>query len=179
MAGQGRYGALLCSTRTYNSLGGGQSHKECLGLSEAGGFLVVVDTPNRLSYCDYHTSNIPFFNNMNDEMVAIESWRSPRDSFRTAFHNMNMDEEKRNALIRWGRGVSYHAFESAIGWAVHERIVLTGFEKEVVDVWPILLEDTLMMTYFKAKPIHAHIAFARSALNFVLQKSLESASDNA
>jgi len=153
------------------------THQEAISLIRSawaclkpGGFLVVTDTPNRLSYCDYHTSQMPFFNNMGDEMVAIESWRSPRDAFRDDFHGRPMDEDRRNSLIRWGRGVSYHAFESAIGYEVQNTVVLPGYEKEITDNWPILLEDTLLMTYFKAKPIHAHDAFARSALNFVLRK---------
>jgi S-adenosylmethionine-dependent methyltransferase len=153
------------------------THQESINLIRSawsclrpGGLLVVNDTPNRLSFFDYHTSHMPFFNNMSDEMVAIEAYRSPRDGFKAAFAEQPMTEQRREDLVRWGRGVSYHAFETAIGPQVHDYVALTGFEKEIADEWPIFLEDTLMMTYFKAKPIHAHEAFARSALNLVLRK---------
>lgn len=153
------------------------THDEAINLIKSawsclkpGGLLVVTDTPNRLSYYDYHTSNMPFYYNMSDEMVATEVWRSPRDGFKQDFAGRPMDDAQRISLVRWGRGVSYHAFESAIGSDVHKFVILPGYEKEITDAWPIMLEDTIMMTYFKAKPIHAHDAFARTALNLVLRK---------
>lgn len=153
------------------------THEEAISLLgsawaclKPGGLLVVADTPNRLSYYDYHTSHMPFFNNMSDEMVSAEAWRSDRSDFKTAFENQPMDDAQRLGLVRWGRGVSYHAFEGAIGWEVHNHVVLPGYEKEITDVWPLAIEDTVMLMYFKAKPIHAHHAFARSALNLAIQK---------
>ncbi|HEX7856822.1 MAG TPA: methyltransferase domain-containing protein [Sphingobium sp.] len=153
------------------------THEEAINLIRSawaclkpGGLLVVTDTPNRLSYCDHHTSQMPFYNNMGDEMIAAEAWRSPRDGFRQVFAGQPIDDAQRINLVRWGRGVSYHAFESAIGWDMHNYVALPGYEKEITDAWPVILEDTILMTYFKAKPVHAHDAFARSALNFVLRK---------
>lgn len=137
-----------------------------------GGILVVNDTPNRLSYFDYHTSHIPFFNNMSDDMLVTQAFRSPREDFRNSFVGQPMSDTQRDRLVRWGRGVSYHAFESAIGPDVHNYVVLGGYESEIIKVWPIIFEDTILLSYFSGKPIHAHQAFARSALNFVLQKPL-------
>lgn len=153
------------------------THEEAIALIQSawsclkpGGLLVVNDTPNRLSYFDYHTSHMPFFNNMSDEMVSVEAWRSPRDGFKQAVEGTPMDHSQRLNLVRWGRGVSYHAFESAIGWEVHNFVELSGYESLISKVWPLTLEDSLLLTYFKSKPIHASDAFARSALNFVLKK---------
>jgi len=163
--------AVLEHTTTEESVKLIDSAWRCL---KPGGLMVVNDTPNRLSYFDYHTSHIPFFNNMTDDMLASQAWRSPREDFRESFFGRPMTEAQGINLVRWGRGVSYHAFESAIGADVHDHVILAGYESEMLKTWPMFLEDSILLAYFMGKPIAAHQAFARSALNFVLRKPEDS-----
>lgn len=77
-----------------------------------GGFLVAVETPNRLWHFDSHTSKLPFYHWLPNELAFHYSKYSTRKNFREIYHDYN-DLNKENFLRR-GRGVSYHEFELAI-----------------------------------------------------------------
>ncbi len=80
---------------------------------KAGGFLIVAETPNRLWWYDAHTSLLPFFNWLPDDLAIEYSSRSSRRYFNELFHPP-IDEPMRLDFSRWGRGVSYHEFELSI-----------------------------------------------------------------
>lgn len=76
------------------------------------GILAVIETPNRLWYFDSHTSGLPFYHWLPDD-VALEY---SRFSARRKFNELCVApvEQSYVELMRWGRGVSYHEFELAI-----------------------------------------------------------------
>jgi S-adenosylmethionine-dependent methyltransferase len=74
-----------------------------------GGFLVVVDTPNRLHYYDRHSSMLPFYDWLPDELALQYSKYSPRKKCIELSSSNDIYE-----LMRFGRGVSYHEFELAL-----------------------------------------------------------------
>ena len=82
------------------------------GLLRGGAWLAIVETPNRLWYFDDHTSLLPFFNWLPDELAFAYSKFSERELFKDndPNHPTNMQEFR-----RLGRGVSYHEFDLAIG----------------------------------------------------------------
>jgi 2-polyprenyl-3-methyl-5-hydroxy-6-metoxy-1,4-benzoquinol methylase len=80
---------------------------------KAGGFLVVAETPNRLWWYDAHTSLLPFFNWLPDDLAIEYSARSSRRYFNEIYH-APIDEHVRLNFSRWGRGASYHEFELSI-----------------------------------------------------------------
>jgi 2-polyprenyl-3-methyl-5-hydroxy-6-metoxy-1,4-benzoquinol methylase len=80
---------------------------------KAGGLLVVAETPNRLWWYDAHTSLLPFFNWLPDDLAIEYSSRSNRHYFNELYHPP-IDEPMRLNFSRWGRGVSYHEFELSI-----------------------------------------------------------------
>lgn len=73
-----------------------------------GGILAIVETPNRLWFFDPHTSMLPFFHWLPDELAIRWANRSPRWSFA----NASLDEL---SLARWGRGASFHELELTFG----------------------------------------------------------------
>jgi len=79
-----------------------------------GAWLAIVETPNRLWYFDGHTSMLPFFNWVPDELAFAYSVKfSDRELFKDDKrhnHPTNMEE-----FLRLGRGVSYHEFDLTIG----------------------------------------------------------------
>ena len=81
-------------------------------LVTGGGHLVVIETPNRLWPADPHTSHLPFFNWLPDDLAFDYLDRSPRSDIRTKFDDLNSELL---AFQRLGRGVSYHDFELALG----------------------------------------------------------------
>ena len=77
---------------------------------EPNGILVIYETPNRLAYYDWHTSFLPFFLALPDELAVLYANKSKRPYF-SIDHQGDVVEN----LYRLGRGVSYHEFDLAIG----------------------------------------------------------------
>ena len=82
-----------------------------------GGLLTVIETPNRLWYFDSHTSRLPYFMWLPDDLA----YRAASASERVGFGDRYVDPELRHMdeFRRRGRGVSYHEFDVAIGQQVH------------------------------------------------------------
>jgi SAM-dependent methyltransferase len=87
----------------------------------------VVDAPNRLWFYDDHTSWLPFFHWLPDDLAFAYSRFSPRPSLSSQF--LDPSDESRNDFLRKGRGVSFHEFELALGGLQNVDIVssLSGF----------------------------------------------------
>jgi S-adenosylmethionine-dependent methyltransferase len=78
-----------------------------------GAFLAVVDTPNRLWYYDNHTSLTHFFHWLPTEVAIDYARLTPRGGFNAEFNSPDAGAALR--MERWGRGVSFHDFEIALG----------------------------------------------------------------
>jgi 2-polyprenyl-3-methyl-5-hydroxy-6-metoxy-1,4-benzoquinol methylase len=80
---------------------------------EPDGIIVVVETPNRLLPWDYHTAQLPFMNQLPEELALRYYSRSPRDEFVSSLDAAaeRGAAELRESFTRWGRGMSYHEFE--------------------------------------------------------------------
>jgi 2-polyprenyl-3-methyl-5-hydroxy-6-metoxy-1,4-benzoquinol methylase len=77
-----------------------------------GGHLVILKTPNRLWYYDGHTSMLPFFHWLPDELAFEYSAYSPRENFRELYRTR--DPPSMDHFLRQGRGASFHEFDIAI-----------------------------------------------------------------
>lgn len=76
------------------------------------GFLCINGSPNRLYLKDNHTSFIPFFHWLPDELAMKYAKYSTRGEYKeqmTNYINDNLEE-----FYRWGRGISFHEIELAI-----------------------------------------------------------------
>ncbi len=82
-------------------------------LIRPGGYLIVIEAPNRLWYFDGHTSRMPFFNWLPEKLALQHIQFSPRPELvelLTPPSEANMLE-----LQRWGLGVSFHEFDVSLG----------------------------------------------------------------
>jgi hypothetical protein len=79
-------------------------------------FWCVIETPNRLWFQDDHTSLLPFFLWLPDDLAFLYSQYSPRESFSKSYRVLN--EKNLLSFLRRGRGVSYHEFDLALGNSV-------------------------------------------------------------
>ncbi len=77
------------------------------------GLLVIIETPNRLWYLDNHTSRLPFFHWLPNELAFKYSSFSPRENFRELYKDYDADSKEH--FLRRGRGVSFHELDLAIG----------------------------------------------------------------
>lgn len=90
-------------------------------LTRPGGAWCVNEAPNRLWYYDGHTSYDNFYNWLPDELAAKWAHLAPRKAFAEAFPaGAPFDSEK---VARWGRGVSFHDLDVAIGSARQLEVV--------------------------------------------------------
>jgi S-adenosylmethionine-dependent methyltransferase len=79
---------------------------------ENGGILVIVETPNRLWHTDSHTSLLPFFHWLPDDLAFEYAKFSSRKGFCDIYTD---SKEQMLHFLRRGRGVSFHEFEIAFG----------------------------------------------------------------
>jgi S-adenosylmethionine-dependent methyltransferase len=89
------------------------SLKAAWSLLGSGCLLAIIESPNRLWYFDDHTSNLPFYHWLPDELALEFLKRSRNYYFDPVFERF--DETSQIELIRRGRGVSFHEFELALG----------------------------------------------------------------
>ena len=73
--------------------------------------VVLVETPNRLWFEDWHTSYETFYDWLPDR-IAVDYARFTKREKITKVH---LQKDSVTELIRHGRGVSYHEFEIALG----------------------------------------------------------------
>lgn len=93
------------------------------------GLIVVVETPNRLVWPDWHTSFLPFLSQLPDELALAYADRSPREDFRDAIAEAAAEgsDAGLEALTRWGRGASFHEFELVFG-DLTRHVLAGGFD---------------------------------------------------
>jgi SAM-dependent methyltransferase len=97
------------------------------------GVIAVIETPNRLLPWDHHTSQLPFYSQLPDELAIKYRHRSPRPDFVAALDAAASEGDDRlhELLTRWGRGMSYHEFELAFE-DLPARTVATSWEIELL-----------------------------------------------
>jgi len=72
----------------------------------------VIESPNRLWYYDSHTSLLPFYHWLPDDLAFRYARFSPREKLREQFKEHT--PESQLAFFRMGRGISFHEFEIAM-----------------------------------------------------------------
>lgn len=142
-------------------------------LLEAGGILVVGDTPNRLSPFDHHSSLLPFFHWLPNDVREMYGRESQKLNFTAGLARSSAQgREARDLFIqRYGLGVSYHDFEIALGKTVHQKVIADANDRIIQQARGWTFEDSLIQMLFDYYRISAHRCFARRSLYLILQKS--------
>lgn len=83
-------------------------------------YLCIARAPNRLWFYDSHTSHMPFFNWLPDELAFEYSRFSPRPHFNKQFREKSNDASLR--FIREGRGVSFHELDVSLSDEKYEVV---------------------------------------------------------
>ncbi|MFZ2872904.1 MAG: class I SAM-dependent methyltransferase, partial [Phycisphaerales bacterium] len=134
-----------------------------------GGHLIVGDTPNRLTWTDRHTSLLPFFLSLPEDVAREYAAFSPRESLRADMSHAPDQASANLLLARWGLGVSFHEFEASLGDLSH-LVVADGFDPPLCQVMPITLEERLLFTYWLAQGVTTPVGFVRENLFVILRK---------
>jgi S-adenosylmethionine-dependent methyltransferase len=136
-----------------------------------GGAIVVVETPNRLTYFDRHTSQMPFFHLLPLDLQALYADRSPRATFadNIAIHRRRQRDSAgmREVLTRWGQSVSFHDFEVAIG-DVSPRILSSGLHPNLMKLRPERPEEEALRSFLRGVGLDVHPGFTRYYLDLII-----------
>jgi SAM-dependent methyltransferase len=133
------------------------------------GFIVVCESPNRLLPWDHHTSQLPFFGMLPDELALRYLDRVERSDFREAVEAALKEGElpAREQLIRWGRGLSFHEFELAFA-DFPTNVVACNYEPELLDVREIHAEELNLARLLKRVRPDIPPAFSRYWIDVVI-----------
>ena len=133
------------------------------------GIIVVCETPNRLTYLDHHTAQMPFFHLLPDELSARLYRTSPRSELRAELDARAAEGEERllEAIARWGRGVSFHEFEVAFG-DVSQHVLASSYDPLLLGERPIHPEEVVLARYLDRVRPDLPPAFSRQWLDLIL-----------
>lgn len=140
-----------------------------------GGWLCVIDTPNRLWYMDRHTSLLPFFHWLPDD-VAVDYCRFVPASEIARRMQAAQPDQAAELLARLGRSISYHDFELTIG-KMDELPRVSGMAEFyrnrdlawTEQVWAKSPEG-LYHAFLRATAPHVPPAFFEEGLNLVIRR---------
>ncbi len=115
-----------------------------------GGAIVVCETPNRLIYFAHHTAQMPFFHLLPDELALDCYQRSEREDFRAAIDTAaeQGSEAALEAILRWGRGVSFHEFEVVFG-DLYKHVLASNYDPLLFSERPIQPDEVILARYLE------------------------------
>lgn len=111
------------------------------------GVIVVCELPNRLIAMDSHTSLLPFFSQLPDDLM-LRYWRySPRSDFTEAMASATADgpAAAQESLVRWGRGASFHEFELVFG-DLRRHLLASSYDPLLLDLRPVTANELALAT---------------------------------
>ncbi len=142
--------------------------KETWNMLKPGSLWVVIETPNRLWFFDGHTSSLPFFQWLPDDLALKYAKLSPRSEFANTFKEP--DEDQMIQFLRQGRGMSYHEFDLCMGKASGLKVLSSkvAFEKHQWLKFP-KIERQFKAFLKKAYP-GLHNGFYDKSLDLIIKK---------
>lgn len=147
------------------------SLQDAWGILPENGFLVIARTPNRLWYFDNHTSFLPFFHWLPDDLAFEYSRFSPRENFRELY--AGHDSLPHEHFLRRGRGMSFHEFDVAIGQTRSLKIVssLSTFRR-MIHMLRISQRDRQYKAFLRGVYPDLHEGFLDENLNLIIKKKV-------
>jgi S-adenosylmethionine-dependent methyltransferase len=136
-----------------------------------GQFLGLGETPNRLWPYDTHTSRLPFFNWLPDELAFRYAQFSPRLSLRTRFREIT--DESMLRFRREGRGVSFHELDLALGEnyrVIGDQTAFLAARNPIKLLKRFLARDAARERALNAYAPHRHRALFRQSLDLLIRK---------
>lgn len=114
------------------------------------GAIVVCEAPNRLIYFDHHTAQMPFFHLLPDELALEYYPRSARADFTAAIDGAGQHgrEAALEAIVRWGRGVSFHEFEVVFG-DLSRHVIASNYDPILFPERPIHPDEVILARFLQ------------------------------
>ena len=138
-----------------------------------GGYLVIVETPNRLYWYDWHTWQMPFADQLPEEIAYLWHAFSSRGGVATDVIARSLAEAENGnfgRLYRMGRGASFHEFVVALGTDAFEVVNVTLPNRSSLQGYDDVAIKELERQLALVQPaVHPH--FARPCLDLILRKT--------
>ena len=96
------------------------------------GFIICIETPNRLVSFDHHSTQMPYLHWLELELGVRYGNRSPRPDFTRELAHARREHTEREWWTRYGRTVSFHEFELAFG-DIDAHVAAGGYDSVM---WP-------------------------------------------
>ncbi|MEL0247102.1 MAG: class I SAM-dependent methyltransferase, partial [Alphaproteobacteria bacterium] len=145
-----------------------ESLQQAFSLLSKNGYLIIIEAPNRLWIEDTHTSELPFFQWLPDNLAYLYSKFSKKPSYNSEY----LDSEflKLDEFHRRGRGVSFHEFDLAFKNSDNLNIVSSlnrlVYSKNLINTF---VYKKLYKMYLR-KFTNKHKAFFEEYLDLIIQK---------
>lgn len=139
------------------------------------GIIVVCESPNRLMWGDYHTSQTPFNFQLPDELAIEYAGRTQRLFYREAMAGAALKGRAilEDTFARLGRGLSYHEFELALGGL--GSIVRTNYDPILHPCRHVDREEHALAEFVQRKrdalPQNLPACFTRYYIDCILRKT--------
>ena len=143
--------------------------KKTWEMLKPGGMWVVLETPNRLWYFDGHTSNLPFFQWLPDDLALKYAKKSPRKDLANSVGEQS--DENMLHFLRLGRGLSYHEFDLTMGDARNLNVVSSKVEFEKYEWLKESKVNQKFKSFLKAAYPNLHDGFYDKSLDLIIRKS--------
>ncbi|OQX96826.1 MAG: hypothetical protein B6I20_13970 [Bacteroidetes bacterium 4572_117] len=142
--------------------------KETWDMLNPGGLWVVLETPNRLWYFDGHTSGLPFFQWLPDDLAIKYSKYSPRNEFANVYRKF--DDENMMHFLRRGRGLSYHEFDLCMGDTKKLDVISSKIQFEKFQWINTPKVEKTFKSFIKAAYPGLHDGFYDKSLDLIIKK---------
>ncbi len=134
------------------------------------GAIVVCEAPNRLIYFDHHTAQMPFFHLLPDELAArvLRDARSERTSrLRSTSAAERGRDAALQAIVRWGRGISFHEFEVVFG-DLSRHVIASNYDPLLFGERPVHPDEVILARYLERWRPDLAPAWSRYWLDLIL-----------
>jgi len=154
--------------------------KKAWDLLPNNGYLIIIDTPNRLFFYDGHTTDLPFYNWLPDD-VSFEYIKNKSNHL---LNHLDSNISKPELLLK-GRGISYHELEISLSRTIDQIKVIDSLneyenrEKKIFNLLKtfhrilklrkksIELRYTQLMNKYQP---NLHTGFFQPYINMIFQK---------
>jgi S-adenosylmethionine-dependent methyltransferase len=153
-----------------------QSMKVAYELLPKGGLWCIVGTPNRLHFLDSHTSHLPFFHWLPDELAIQYSQFSSRVEYSQQIQEIDNEKEKMLEFYRWGRGVSFHEIEIALKSLNQLKLIsnkaeFLRYKNRLYKIGTKFSSNYKYELFLKKLYPHIHRSFFQAYLDVIFEKA--------
>lgn len=134
-----------------------------------GGVIVICEAPNRLIAWDWHSSQLPFFAQLPDDLALLYAERSSRPDFLERIRSICGQDPTaaQTALTRFGRAMSFHELELVFG-DLRRHTIASNWEPILIPEREVHVEELALARFMARSCPEVPPCFARYWIDVIL-----------